>query len=125
MVDDGAFLEHAEVFEHHYGTPAAPVRKAIADGRTMLLEIDVQGGLQVARAMPEATFILIVPPSKEELRRRLAGRGSEDPAALERRFAKAEQEIETATVSGAYKNVVVNGDLQKAIDEVVRIVERT
>ena len=124
MVAEGEFLEHAEVFGHLYGTPAPPVQKAIADGQTVLLDIDVQGGLQVARAMPKATFILIVPPSVEELRRRLAGRGSEAPAVLERRLAKAGQEIDTATKSGVYKDVVVNDDLAKAIDEVVRIVER-
>jgi guanylate kinase len=124
MAEEGKFLEHAEVFGQLYGTPAAPVRKAIEGGKTVLLDIDVQGGLQVARAMPDATFILIVPPSMEELRRRLSGRGSEDPAALERRLAKAQQEIDTATKSGVYKDVVVNDDLAKAIDEVVRIVER-
>jgi guanylate kinase len=125
MVEKGEFLEHAEVFGQHYGTPAAPVRKAIEGGLTVLLDIDVQGGLQVARAMPKATFILIVPPSMEDLRRRLAGRGSEDPAALERRLAKAGQEIDTAKTSGVYKDIVVNDDLAKAIDEVVRIVEKS
>jgi guanylate kinase len=124
MVEKGEFLEHAEVFGQLYGTPAAPVRKAIKGGKTVLLDIDVQGGLQVARVMPEATFILIVPPSMEELRRRLSGRGSEDAATLERRLAKAGLEIDTARNSGVYKDVVVNDDLAKATDEVVRIVER-
>lgn len=124
MVEKGEFLEHAEVFGQLYGTPAAPVQTAIKSGLTVLLDIDVQGGLQVARAMPDATFILIAPPSLEELRRRLAGRGSEDPAALERRLAKAGLEIDTAAKSGVYKDVVVNDDLAKATDEVVRIVEK-
>ncbi len=125
MVEEGKFLEHAEVFGHLYGTPAEPVRKAIEDGKTLLLDIDVQGGLQVARVMPEATFILIVPPSMEELRRRLAGRGSEDVAALERRLAKASLEIDTARNSGVYKDVVVNDDLARATDEVVRIMNQS
>jgi guanylate kinase len=125
MIARGEFLEHAEVFGRSYGTPAAPVKQAIADGRTVLLNIDVQGGLQVAAAMPNAVFVLLLPPNMDELRNRLAGRGSEDAAALERRLAKARQEIATATNSGVYKYNVVNDDLQRAIDEVVRIVERS
>ncbi len=120
----GELLEHAEVFGQLYGTPASPVREAIAAGGTVLLNIDVQGGLQVARAMPEATLVLLVPPSVEELRRRLAGRGSEDAQALQQRLAKAKWEMDTAAQSGAYKHTVVNDDLEKAIDEVVRIVQK-
>ena len=124
MVAGGEFLEHAEVFGRCYGTPAAPVKEAIANGRTMILEIDVQGGLQVHKAMPDATFVLVVPPSDEDLKRRLAGRGSEGPEELAKRLGKAQAELALARNSGAYKIEVVNDDLQRAIAEVASIVSR-
>ncbi|HOI56818.1 MAG TPA: guanylate kinase, partial [Phycisphaerae bacterium] len=71
----GGFIEHAEVFGNLYGTPVDEVARARRQGKRLLLEIDVQGGLQVRRRFAEARLILIVPPSLEELRRRLAGRG--------------------------------------------------
>jgi guanylate kinase len=122
MVERGELLEWAEVFGELYGTPSAPVRRAVEAGRTVVLEIDVQGGIQVHREMPDATFVLIEPPSDEELARRLAGRGSEDPRALARRLAKSNEEIRAARESGAYNHCVVNDDLDAAIEKVVRIV---
>ncbi len=122
MVRRGEMLEWAEVFGEMYGTPAGPVRKAIQDGKTVILEIDVQGGLQVAKQMPGATFVLILPPSEEELARRLCGRGTEDQESRKRRLEKAAEEIDTAIRSGVYNHRVVNDDLEKAVRKVVRIV---
>lgn len=122
MIAQGELLEWADVFGQFYGTPVKPVREALAAGRTMVLEIDVQGGLQVHRQMPTAEFILILPPSDEELARRLKGRGSEDARSLERRLGKARQEIAVAKGSGAYKHQVINDDLETAIRRVVEIV---
>ena len=124
MIDAGELLEHAEVFGELYGTPAGRVLEAIRDGKTVVLDIDVQGGLQVARKMPQATFILIVPPGEAELARRLRGRGSEDQAAVQRRLAKARYEMETARQSGVYNHVVVNDDLESAVRQVVGIVNQ-
>lgn len=123
LVRRDALLEWADVFGNFYGTPAEPVRDAIAAGRTIVLEIDVQGALQVHKKMPEADFVMIVPPSDEELRRRLVGRGSEDEQSLQRRLGKAQAEINLARGSGVYKYFVVNDDLDKAIAEVVRIIK--
>ena len=122
MIDDDELLEWAEVFGQRYGTPAAPVKQAVGQGRTVILEIDVQGGLQVHRKMPAATFILVLPPGEAELARRLAGRGSEDAAAAAKRLAVARKEIETAERSGAYKYRVVNDDLEQAVRRVVDII---
>jgi len=122
MIADGELLEWAEVFDQYYGTPAGPVEQAVQKGRTILLDIDVQGGLQVYERMPEATFVLVVPPSREELARRLAGRGSEQPEDLAKRLAKADEEIAVARASGAYKHEVVNDDLTIAADEMTAIV---
>lgn len=124
MMAEGEFLEWAEVFGDYYGTPTAAVRRALAAGKTVILEIDVQGGLQVHRKAPGATFVLIRPPSEGELRRRLAGRGTEPPEMVERRFSKAKDEIRAAEGSGVYTNSVVNDDLSAAVERVVAIIEQ-
>lgn len=121
MIRRDELLEHAEVFGEYYGTPRAPVREAVEAGQIVLLEIDVQGGLQVARKEPDATFILLLPPSEEELARRLRGRGTEDEASFQRRLGQAKREIETARDSGVYNHTVINDDLDRAADEVARI----
>ena len=123
MVAADELLEWADVFGNFYGTPAQPVRDALAAGKTILLEIDIQGGLQVARRMPEATFVLIVPPDDTELRRRLVGRGTESQDVVERRLAKARQEIAAARQSGSYTHTVVNDNLERAIQEVTAIIQ--
>lgn len=122
MIEQDRLLEWAEVFGNLYGTPSEPVRQAVRDGRTILLEIDVQGGIQVHRKMPEAEFILIVPPSEAELRRRLKGRGTEDAESYKDRCEKALEELKTARDSGAYRHEVVNDDLEEAIESIVNIV---
>lgn len=123
MIAGDELLEWADVFGNFYGTPAQPVRDALAAGKTLVLEIDVQGGLQVAARMPAATFILIVPPDDAELRRRLVGRGTESPEVVERRLAKSRQEIAVARQSGSYTHTVTNDDLERAIQEVVAIIQ--
>jgi guanylate kinase len=122
MIAENRLLEWAEVFGQYYGTPAEPVRRALAAGRTVLLEIDVQGARQVRRAMPDAAFVLIVPPDDEELRRRLAGRGTEDADALVQRLATAQKELAAARNSAMYDYEIVNDDLETAVDEVVAII---
>jgi len=124
MIAAGELLEHAEVFGEYYGTPAGPVRRAMAAGRTVLLEIDVQGGIQVRRRMPEAVCILLLPPETACLARRLRGRGTDSEAAIARRVAQAEEEVRLARQSGAYEHYVVNDDLRQAVREIVDIVSR-
>ena len=124
MAAEGALLEHAQVFGHGYGTPSGPVRRALQEGRPMLLEIDVQGGLQVHQKMPQATFILVLPPGDEELKQRLRGRGTEDPPAAARRLTKARQEIDAARRSGAYTYTVINDTLDDAVRQVIAIINQ-
>ena len=124
MIDRGEMLEWAEVFDELYGTPIGPVRDALAGGRTVLLDIDIQGGEQVHRAMPDATFVLIVPPCEAELQRRLEQRGSETPESLAKRLTKADEEIAAATAGGVYNQVIVNDDLEDAVTQIVEIVNR-
>ncbi len=124
LIAEDALLEWAEVFGHYYGTPGRAVRKTIAGGRVVLLEIDVQGGMQVATREPRAVLILIVPPDEAVLRQRLTGRGTEAPEAIARRLAKAQKELQTARDSGAYRYEVVNDTLADAVDAVVAIVNK-
>ncbi len=123
MIAEGAFLEWAEVFDQYYGTPANAIRDAIAAGETILLEIDVQGALQVHDKMPDATFVLIVPPNEAELARRLRGRASETDAELAKRLGKATAEIDLARQSGIYAHLIVNDDLDETIDNVMTVVQ--
>jgi guanylate kinase len=124
MVARGELLEWAEVFDWLYGTPVEPVEQAIASGRTIVLDIDVQGGLQVHRKIPQATFILIVPPDDATLAARLRGRHSDSPGAIQTRLAQAKKEVALARGSGAYNHEVVNDDLETAICQVVKIVNQ-
>lgn len=118
-VKAGDMLEHAQVFGRHwYGTPRSSVEHALESGRMVILDIDVQGGLQIRESMPSAYMLFIVPPSDDELLRRLRSRGREDEATIQRRFAEAKSEIDTARTSGAYDVLVVNADLDAAIEEV-------
>ena len=123
MLKEGEFLEHAQVFgAHRYGTPRAPVEQRLAEGRLVILEIDVQGALQVKRTMPDALMAFIMPPGDEDLLRRLRGRGREGEEVIRSRFAEAKREIDLATSSGVYDATIVNDDLDGAIDETCRVV---
>jgi len=124
MIAAGEMLEWAEVFGELYGTPAGPIREALASGRTVLLDIDVQGAVQVHRKMPGATFVLILAPDDDELARRLTGRRSEGADQLRRRLGRARKEIDDAVASGVYNHVVINDHLAQAVRRVLAIVRR-
>jgi guanylate kinase len=124
MIRQGQLLEWAEVFGNYYGTPLPAVRDAIAARKTIVMDIDVQGGLQVHKKMPDAQFVLILPPSIDVLRQRLSSRGTETPESLNCRLAKAQEEISVAMNSGVYNHSVINDDLGKAICQVVAIINQ-
>ena len=119
LVERGRLLEWAEIFGHRSGTPAGPIDDALASGRSVLLEIDVQGARQVRDARPDAVLILLEPPSLAELERRLRARGTEDEERLQRRLAKAEWEL---SQRGWFDHVVVNDDLESASSQVAAII---
>ena len=121
--DRGELLEWAEVFGNLYGTPRGPVDAATAAGKLVILEIDVEGAVQVKRAMPECFALFVLPPSLEELLRRLRGRGREDEATIQRRYAKAKSEIIRAWDCGVYDQFIVNRDLDHAVKEAVSLVD--
>lgn len=118
-VERGNFLEHATVFDNFYGTPKDMVIKRLERGRNVILDIDVQGGLQVKAAMPEAILIFLLPPSLTVLRQRLEGRKTEAQEIVEKRLSKAVEEIKFI---GEYDYYIVNDDLEKAVSDAKAIV---
>jgi guanylate kinase len=121
MVATDALLEWAEYAGHRYGTPRAPLEDAVARGRTVLLEIEVQGALQVRSGLPGALLIFLVPPAFEELERRLRDRGTEDEATMRNRLDVARAEM--AAVD-AFDHVVVNDDLDGCTAKVADLIVR-
>jgi guanylate kinase len=115
-------LESAEVHGQFYGTPAEPVRKAMAQGMCVLLVIDVQGGFQVREKVPGALLIFIRPPSLFHLEARLRARGTDPEAAIVARVAEARRELEMAA---SYDAFVINDELDGAVDELASILFRT
>jgi len=114
-MEAGRFIEHAEVHGNMYGTLRVPMEAAIAEGKVYLVEIDVQGALQLKALDVPGIYVFVAPPSFEELRKRLVGRKTETPEALERRLAKAEDEYRERV---KYDHVVLNDELGRAVDEI-------
>ena len=118
-LEAGDFLEHASYSGNHYGTLRDEVERRLAEGRSVVLEIEVQGARQVRDAMPEAVLIFIAPPDEEVLRERLEGRATDSPEAIEQRLRTAEVEL---AARSEFPHVVVNDDLQKAAGELEELV---
>jgi guanylate kinase len=116
--DSGGLLEWAEVYGHSYGTPAAPIDSALTEGRVIVLEIDIQGTIQVRRQLPEAMTFFLLPPSPEEQRRRIEGRRTDAAEVIRRRLAKADGEIRYANESGCYDEFIINDDLKATVDRI-------
>ncbi len=114
-VDEGRFLEWAKVHDNLYGSDARWVDRQLDDGRDILFDIDVQGGHQIRAARPQAILIVIVPPSWDELEKRLRGRGTDDDQVIAKRLAAAHKELVDAQ---DYDVVVVNDQLEKALEDV-------
>ena len=124
LVERDAFLEWADVFGRRYGTQREWVDEQLARGRVVILEIDVEGARQVKERIPEALAVFILPPSEEELLRRLRERKREGEAQIQKRFAEARREIEAARAYGIYDAMIVNTDLDDAIERTVELVGR-
>ena len=119
MLADGEFLEHADVHGHLYGTPRAPIRTEIEGGRDVLLEIDVQGARQVARSEPSARLVFILPPSRQELEKRIRKRGLDSVDSIDRRLSAAAGEI--AEIAH-FHHVIINSDLDDALQGLLSVV---
>ena len=122
MIENDAFLEYAEVFGNYYGTPKEPADEALTAGHIVILEIDVQGALQVKKIRPQARTIFILQPHKKDLQERIDGRGrGEDKKTKQRRLETASREIAAAWQH--YDHMVINDDLSQAVQEVVDIID--
>ncbi|MCR4441172.1 MAG: guanylate kinase [Peptococcaceae bacterium] len=119
LVKKGAFLEWARVYDNYYGTPREFVEKITGEGKDCILEIDVQGALQVKREKPEGVFIFIAPPSKEELVRRITGRGTEDKVEIKKRLDQADGEMAHLA---EYDYLVVNDEVSLAVARIQCII---
>jgi guanylate kinase len=119
LAEDGAFLEHARVFDNRYGTGRAQVEAQLAAGHDVLLDIDWQGARQVRASFPASRGIFILPPSMETLRERLAGRGQDAPEVVERRMRDARSEI---SHWDEFDHVVINDNFEAALADLHAIV---
>ncbi|MDP7005607.1 MAG: guanylate kinase [Phycisphaerales bacterium] len=125
-IGNGEFLEHAEVFGcHRYGTLRTPVLETLHVGKIVLLDIDVQGGIQVSKNMPESLRIFILPPNEDSLLQRLESRARDDVESIQRRFREAKKEIKLAKESNAYQYFITNDNLELAVAETLSIIKQT
>jgi guanylate kinase len=124
MIKDDALVEYNLVHGNYYGTPKSFVEKTLAEGNRVLFDLDVFGKVNFDKVYPDATGIFILPPSDEELERRLRGRGTDSEEVIQLRLANAKKEIEFAKTKGKYEYTIVNDDLQKAADELRAILSQ-
>ena len=118
-IEENDFLEYDEHFGNYYGTPKSFVLETLKT-KSVIMEIDVVGSLNAKKVFPDCVLVMVAPPSLEELKRRLAGRGSETEAQIENRLARMEYEL---SYKDQYDYIIVNDDLERAIAELVQIID--
>ena len=121
MIAQDGLLEWAEVYGNYYGPPAQKVRESLAQGKNIVLEIDTQGAALVREKFPDGVYIYILPPSLEELKRRIIGRGTDSAESIERRLSCAREEM--GCVSEQYNYLVLNDEVELAVDRIEAIIE--
>ncbi len=117
----GDLVEHEEIYSNYYGTLKIEVENALSNGRDIVFDVDVNGGLSIKAKFPEAILVFIKPPSIEILRRRLKGRGSETDAQIEKRMARVEMELEKGE---GFDYIIINDELKRAVSEVFGIINK-
>lgn len=120
MLENGEILEHTQYNGNYYGTPVGPIRRQLESGRDVILEIEVDGAMQVRQKFPEALLIFVLPPSFSELERRLTGRGTESREEIEGRLAAARREIGEAR---RYDYLLVNDDIAETAKRLSGLIE--
>ena len=124
MIANDELLEHAEYLGNLYGTPRGPVETAVASGEVTIMEIDVQGGAQVAEKAPDSVRVFVLPPTMDTLKARLEGRHTESEALQRKRLAEADGEIAFARNSGHYQYFITNDILSDSIQRVLDIIQQ-
>jgi guanylate kinase len=122
-LDNDEFLEYAQVYGDYYATPKHPALDHLAEGRDVLLEIDFQGAMQVRHHYPEALLIFILPPDEPTLLQRLTDRGRDSAEDIQKRFRAAKREIHMAKGSHAFDYMVINDNLDHAVEEISKIIK--
>lgn len=118
-IAENGLIEYASYCDNYYGTPRAYVEQQLADGKDVILEIEIQGALKVKKQYEDAVLLFVMPPSAEELRRRLVGRGTETEEVIDKRMRRAAEEAEGIE---AYDYIVINDDLQTCVRQVHEII---
>lgn len=120
LIEKDQFIEHARYVSNYYGTPRAYVEEKMAEGKDVILEIEIQGALKVKEKFPETLLIFVVPPSAEELKKRLIGRGTETMEVIEQRMKRATEEAEEMD---SYDYILVNDELDKAVEDLHNLIQ--
>ncbi|MBQ9633217.1 MAG: guanylate kinase [Lachnospiraceae bacterium] len=120
MIENGEFLEYASFNGNYYGTPKAYVEKLVNEGKDIILEIEVQGALQIRRIFEDALLLFVMPPTAVELKNRLVGRGTESSDVIEQRLAIS---LEESTLMSRYDYLIINDVLENAVEEVHHIIQ--
>ena len=120
MIQKGQLIEHAQYVNNYYGTPRQYVFQQMADGRDVILEIEIQGALKIKERFPEALLIFVMPPSADELKRRLMGRGTETMEVIDKRMRRAGQEAAGIT---SYDYILINDALDQCVEEMHQLIQ--
>ena len=119
MIENGEFLEYAQIYDNFYGTPISAIIECLEKGQDVILEIEMQGARQIKEVYPEGVFIFVLPPSLEELKSRIVGRGTETVEEIEKRFSCAFEEINQIV---NYDYFIINEDIEKSVNDVEAII---
>ena len=119
MIDNDEFLEHASIYDNHYGTPKAAILECLNKGQDVILEIEMQGAKQMKQICPDGVFVFVLPPSLEELKNRIVGRATETEAEIEKRFSSAFEEINEIV---NYDYFIFNKDVSTSVKELENII---
>ena len=122
-LDSDAFLEYAQVHGEYYGTPKHPAMDFLAAGQDVLLEIDMQGALQVRYQYPNALLVFVLPPDAMTLRQRLNDRGRDSTDEIEKRFRAAKREVQMAKGSRSFDHMVINDTVDRAVEEIIKTIK--
>ena len=120
MIEDGRLVEYAQYVNHYYGTPRDYVEKKMAEGKDVILEIEIQGALKVKKRFPDALLIFVTPPSAGELRRRLVGRGTETIEVINARLRRAAEE---ASGMEAYDYLLINDEIDACVEQMHQLIQ--
>lgn len=120
LIEKDQLIEHARYVNNYYGTPRSYVEEKMAEGKDVILEIEIQGALKVKEKFPETLLVFVVPPSAEELKKRLVGRGTETAEVIEDRMKRA---VEEAKEMESYDYILINETVEKAVDELHNLIQ--